>query len=72
LKKAKALLTKSAEQGHAEAQYALANMYNNGDGVAKDAKKGFEWLAKAAEQGDVEAQSSVRAWRRTRKKQRSG
>jgi TPR repeat protein len=47
---------KAAEQGSAEAQYKLAKMYEDGDGVAKDAVKAVEWYRKAADQGNEKAQ----------------
>lgn len=47
---------KSAEQGNAEAQFYLGNMYDNGAGVAEDDIKAAQWFAKAAEQGDALAQ----------------
>jgi TPR repeat protein len=55
IKHAAAWMAKAAEQGHADAQYNLAAIYCNGDGVAEDAKKGLEWLMKAVEQGHAEA-----------------
>ena len=48
-------LTKKAEQGDAEAQYALGFMYKWGEGVEQDYKKAFEWYTKAAEQGNSDA-----------------
>ncbi len=45
-----------AEQGHAEAQFKLANMYFNGQGVPLDIAEALEWLWKAADQGHAEAQ----------------
>jgi hypothetical protein len=46
-----------AEQGKAEAQYALGFMYGTGyGGLSKDEHKGREWVQKAALQGHAEAQ----------------
>lgn len=46
-----------AEQGHANAQFQLALMYGQGQGVAKDFEQAAKWLRKAAEQGLASAQS---------------
>jgi hypothetical protein len=35
-------------------------MYMDGDGVAKDEKKGVEWTTKAAEQGNALAQTTLK------------
>eukprot|EP00935_MAST-01C_sp_MAST-1C-sp1_P001411 g1411.t1 len=43
-------ITKKAEQGDAEAQTELGNMFYRGSGVAKDLKKAAKWYTKAAEQ----------------------
>ena len=45
-----------AELGNAEAQYYLAYMYYNGEGVEKDEQEAVYWSTKAAEQGNAEAQ----------------
>lgn len=42
-----------AEQGDAEAQYNLALMYSNGEGVNKDNSEAEYWYRKAVEQGIV-------------------
>ena len=47
---------KSAEEGHAEAQFNLGVMYQYGRGVKQDYFKAFEWYQKAAEQGYADAQ----------------
>ena len=52
-------LVEAAEQGKADAQYRLGEMYYDGKGVEKDYKKAFEWYLKAAEQGHEWAQSSI-------------
>ena len=48
-----------AEQGYAEAQFILGNMYCKGQGVAQDYKKAVVWYTKAAEQGVAEAQYNL-------------
>ena len=47
---------RKAESGDAKAQFGLARMYYNGDGITKDDAKAVEWYQKAAEQGNVFAQ----------------
>src|SRR5438309_9048594 len=47
---------KAAEQGHADAQFALGACYANGRGVGKDEVEAGKWYRKAAEQGHAEAQ----------------
>ena len=49
----------SAKQGNADAQYLLANHYENGNGINKDESKALEWYKKAAEQGNANAQYSL-------------
>ena len=46
---------KSAEQGCAEAQFRLAELYFQGAGAAANDQEGFKWLLKAAENGYPEA-----------------
>ena len=46
----------AAEQGDAEAQYRLALMYEQGEGVPENNKQAVKWYRLAAEQGYVEAQ----------------
>ncbi len=48
-----------AEQGVAEAQYKLGDMYHNAIGVPHDYAKALQWYRKAAEQGDAGAQSNL-------------
>ncbi len=48
-----------AEQGHADAQYYLGEMYAGGDGVAQDSVQMVEWYRKAAEQGVAWAQNNI-------------
>ena len=58
-KKAAPLLRKSAEQGHADAQYNLGFLYRKGEGVKQDYKQAAEWYRKAADQGNANAQSNL-------------
>jgi TPR repeat protein len=46
---------KAAEQGNADAQLTLGQMYAEGRGVAKDEEKAANWYRKAAEQGNARA-----------------
>jgi TPR repeat protein len=41
----------SAEQGYAEAQFNLGEMYEEGRGVARDIAEALEWYKKACENG---------------------
>lgn len=45
-KKAFEYFQKSANQGHREAQFTIAYMYEQGEGVEKDYQKAFEWYKK--------------------------
>ena len=45
-----------AEKGDTTEQFNLSQLYEFGDGVAKDAAKAMKWLRKAAEQNDARAQ----------------
>ena len=45
-----------AEEGDAEAQYKLGEMYRFGDEVEQDIEEGIRWFRMAAEQGHAEAQ----------------
>jgi TPR repeat protein len=47
---------KLAEQGNAEAQAKLADLYREGKEVAQDLKESAKWYQKAAEQGVAAAQ----------------
>ncbi len=38
------LLSQSAEDGHANAQFNLARMYENGEGVARDRVQAHKWF----------------------------
>jgi len=49
----------AAEQGFAEAQRNLGQLFDFGYGVAQNDKEAAKWYRKAAEQGHAEAQSSL-------------
>lgn len=51
--------TAAAEQGDSVAQYALALMYRDGQGVEQDHEEAFRWYRAAAEQGNVSAQNNL-------------
>ena len=53
--KALPIYEKLANKGHAEAQEALGNYYEYGDGVDQDIEKAFEWYVKSAMQGNPKA-----------------
>ncbi len=48
-----------AEQGDAEAQLALAGLYADGQGVARDPERAVFWYRQAAAQGDAVAQLNL-------------
>ena len=48
-----------AEQGDADAQFNLGNMYTNGHGVKQDDFEAVKWYRKAAEQGHANAQANL-------------
>lgn len=48
-----------AIQGNARAQFNLALMYRNGQGVLQDDKQALRWYTRAAEQGVIEAQHNL-------------
>ena len=50
---------KVAEQGSADAQNQLGNMYLNGTGVEKNTSEANRWYRSAAEQGDAVAQFNL-------------
>jgi tetratricopeptide (TPR) repeat protein len=49
----------AAEQGNAEAQFSLGNIYTEGLGTAKNEVEAVRWYRKAAEQGHVKSQAIV-------------
>lgn|SRR5574340_365707 len=50
------LLTKSAENGDAEAQFALGKALETGLGVSRNVEEAAQWYRRAAEQGHAAAQ----------------
>ena len=48
-----------AEEGNAEAQYTLGEMYRRGQGVAQDYSEAARWWRAAAEQGHADAQYNL-------------
>jgi hypothetical protein len=48
-----------AEQGNADAQFGLAEMYDQGRGVSVDHELAASWYQKAAEQGNARAQTKL-------------
>ena len=48
-----------AEQGNAEAQYNLGNMYRSGLGMPQDYQEAMKWYRRAAKQGYASAQSNL-------------
>ncbi len=53
------LFKKLAEQGHADAQFNLGVMYDNGEGMTRAPKQAVVWYTKAAEQGVATAQFNL-------------
>ena len=50
----------ASELGHAQAQYFLAQLYANGNGVAVDADKSLAWLTQSAKHGYLAAVNQLR------------
>ncbi len=48
-------LRRSADQGHAEAELLLADLYRTGNGVPKDLSLAVSWYERAADEGNAEA-----------------
>ena len=48
-----------AEQGDADAQVLLVEMYDKGQGVPQDYKESIKWYRLSAEQGDAIAQYNL-------------
>ena len=46
---------KDADEGHSWSQYSVGQMYENGEGVAKNIPEAKKWYQKAAEQGYQDA-----------------
>ena len=53
------IVMRAAEAGNAVAQFRLAILYDEGDGVPRSAKAAFEWYSRAAAQGEPESQNQV-------------
>jgi TPR repeat protein len=51
--------SKAAEQGSAQAESILGNMYFKGEGVQRDFAQALIWYQKAADQGDAVAQGNL-------------
>lgn len=49
----------SADEGHADSQFNVALMYENGIGVEKDTKQALAWYGKSAAQGNAAAQYNL-------------
>ena len=54
------LYTLAADQGYADAQYNLGNMYVRGEGIEQSTSKAREWWAKAAAQGQENAINNLK------------
>ena len=52
-------LRNAADQGNANAQGLMGDLYRDGEGVRKDAALAAEWYRKAADQGDADAQGTL-------------
>ena len=52
-------LQQKAYTGDAEAQYALANIFQKGINVTRNTKHAFYWYKRAAQQGNLLAQYNV-------------
>ena len=52
-------LRTKAENGDADAQASLGEMYRDGQGVTQDDVEAVKWYRKAAEQGDAYAQHNL-------------
>lgn len=58
-KKARSWYRKAADQGLGEASESLGYMFDNGEGVQKDARAAFRWVKLGAEQNDIDAMTDV-------------
>ena len=54
-----AAINQLAEQGDANAQFILGNMYLKGEGVAKKDAEAVKWYRLAADQGNADAQHNL-------------
>ena len=50
---------KAAEQGNAQAQYLLGELFRHGNGIDQNPAKAVEFYHKAAENGHIEAQAAL-------------
>ena len=50
---------KAAEQGNADGEFGLGNMYASGEGVKRDPAEARKWLTRAAEKNHVRATAAV-------------
>jgi TPR repeat protein len=50
---AASMYLRAAKEGHKEAQYSIANLYQIGSGVEISAENSVKWFSKAAAQGDI-------------------
>jgi len=53
------LMRPLAEEGNAEAQINLGNMYFDGNGVPQDYREGVKWYQLAADKGSADAQIAL-------------
>ena len=51
-----AMVPRSAEEGHTDAQFSLGNVFAKGKGVQQDYTEAVKWYHRAGEQGDAGAQ----------------
>ncbi len=49
----------AAQQSNKDAQFLLASIYMQGQGVLQDDKEAMKWLRRAAKQGHAEAQKML-------------
>src|SRR6188508_3186139 len=53
------LFRQAAERGLPRAQRSLGELYQSGQGVAKDETEAVKWYRRAADKGDAKAQSDL-------------
>lgn len=53
-------LMQKAQNGDADSQYELGNLYQNGEGVEMDIEKAIEWWQKAAKNGHKKASDLIK------------
>lgn len=59
VKQAAHWLAKAAANGNADAQYSLALLYRDGEGVTRDCDQALQWFEKAGDQGDWAAYGEI-------------